>query len=390
MTEAPDTPAPHAIAVLGVGASTAAGAGMEALWTATLGAPSLARPVTRYDVRGLRTTRAALLRDDHDAALRARWPGEERVIALCLEAIAEATQGARLDPDLALYVGTSLGGVDAWEPWHRALVDCVELAPPACGAHDEVAPRLAAKLGLRGPAITVSTACTSGATALILAADALRDGAHPGALVVAVDVLGAFVHSGFDRLGALSPDELEPAPFAPTRSGLWLGEGSAAMLLGRGVGVANYLGGATAYDGVHMTAPDREGRGLRRAIVAALRDARLSTRDVALLSAHGTGTVHNDAMERAAFASVFGEDIPPVHALKPVTGHTLGASGLIEAAMCVRALREGLRPPTRNSLGDNGIVRTDTSARALSGGVALSVNAAMAGHNAAVLLGARS
>lgn len=365
------------VSILGVGAVCAAGDGVPALWDAVLRAEPLARAVTRYDTDGLRTRVAAL----HPRGLDP--------LAMCLVAAREALGDNDIDPDTALLVGTSLGGAARWEPWHRALAHDVTGPAPAVATHDDLAPAVAAALGLRGPALTLSTACTSGAAALVTALDLLRGGEAREALVLGVDTLGAFVHAGFDRLGALSPDTLSPAPFAHDRAGLWLGEGCAAMRLGQGAGLGVLRGGAAAVDGVHMTAPDRTGDGLRRAIVAALRDAGCAPDEVAWVSAHATCTRHNDAMEAAALRAVFGDDVPPVHGAKPVLGHTLGACGVIEATLALLALRHRVRPPTHQRALDPALpaMPLDAEARPMGPGVALSLNAAMGGHNTALVLG---
>lgn len=379
------------LAILGTGAVTAAGRGTDALWSAALAARPLAAPVSRYDTAGFATRRAALVPEAVWDALAARHPENAPPVRLARAAVDDCLRARALSPACALLVGTSLGGVSAWEPWHRALVLGEALPPaPRCAAHDDVAPALARALGLRGPALTVSTACTSGASALILAADMIRGGEVDEAVVVGVDVLGAFVHAGFDRLGALCPDDQPPAPFAEDRAGMWLGEAAAAVHLARdGRAIARYLGGASAGDGVHMTAPDREGRGMRRAIERALRDARRGVDEVAWVSAHATCTRFNDAMEAVALRDAFGGRVPPVHALKPVTGHTLGASGLVEVALAVEALRRRTRPPTATRALDPALegISVDREPAPLGGDVALSLNAAMAGHDTALLLG---
>ncbi|MFO0601973.1 MAG: beta-ketoacyl synthase N-terminal-like domain-containing protein [Polyangiales bacterium] len=375
------------------GAVTAAGLGLDSFWRAVAAAEPLARPVARYDVTGLAVRRAALVPADVWRDVEARRPGVPRAAALALAAVDDALGGEAPDPDTALFLGTSLGGVDAWEPWHAALVRGEAMRDaPACAGHDDVAPLVARALGLRGPAVTVSTACTSSAAALMMAADAVRLGECERALVVGVDVLGRFVHAGFDRLGALTPDALAPRPFCADRAGMWLGEAAAAVLVTRdGPGVARYLGGGAAGDGVHMTAPDREGGGLARAVERSLAEAGLGPDAVCWVSAHATSTRFNDAMEAAGLARVFGSRVPPTHGAKPVVGHTLGASGLLEAALCAEALVRGVRPPTHApGATDPALahVPVDRAAAPMGAGVALSLNSAMAGHNTAVVLGA--
>lgn len=375
-------PSAAPVSIRGTGAVSAAGRGVDSLWRAVLDGAPLALPVTRYDVSALSTRRAALI----PSAPRAT--ASHRAAAYAIDAVHEATRGD-LPRGAALFVGTSLGATDAWEPWHRARALGRELPPPRDTAHADTARAVADALSLRGPVVTVSTACTSSSAALIEAADAIRLGEVDDALVVGVDVLGLFVHAGFDRLGALSPDDRAPAPFGLGRRGMWLGEAAAAIHLSReGTPIARYLGGGIGSDGVHMTAPDREGRGLARAISSALRDAELTAGDIAWVSAHATSTAFNDAMESAAFAAALGGGVV-VHGAKPVTGHTLGACGALEVILAIEALRRGVRPPTRATLElDPALAVTlDREPVAMSGSVALSVNSAMAGHNTAVLVG---
>jgi 3-oxoacyl-(acyl-carrier-protein) synthase len=140
-----------------------------------------------------------------------------------------------------------------------------------------------------------------------------------------------------------------------------------------------------------MTAPDREGRGGARAMLAALDDGGLTPRDVDFVSAHGTGTLYNDAMEAAALRRVFGTGRPPIDSIKGAIGHTLGAAGAIEVVLCVRVLGEDVVPPTA------GLTKLDPAcegldvvageARAHHTRVALSTSSGFAGANAALVLG---
>ncbi|MEZ4408089.1 MAG: beta-ketoacyl synthase N-terminal-like domain-containing protein [Polyangiales bacterium] len=213
-------PSAAPVSIRGTGAVSAAGHGVDALWRAVLDGSPLAQRVTRYDTAALSTRRAALI----PSAPRAT--ASHRAAAYAIDALHEATRGD-LPRDAALFVGTSLGATDAWEPWHRAHALGRELPPPRDTTHADTARAVADALSLRGPVVTVSTACTSSSAALIEAADAIRLGEVDDALVVGVDVLGLFVHAGFDRLGALSPDEHAPAPFGLGRRGMWLGEAAA-------------------------------------------------------------------------------------------------------------------------------------------------------------------
>lgn len=258
-------------------------------------------------------------------------------------------------------------------------------APRGVG-HGDTAWLLAAELGIRGPVMTVSTAST---TALVLAADALAAGEIESALVVGVDVLSLFVHAGFEAIGAVSPPDRAPSPFGADRAGLWLGEAAAAVFLRRmGPHRALYLGGATAGDGVHMTAPDREAGGYRRAVQGALQ--RAGNPRIDWVSAHATGTRFNDGMEATGLQQLFGEHPPPIHAIKPVIGHTLGACGLVEVVLATLVLQHQRHPPTfQRSPYDPTLPPLPLDAVPVNRPThrILSTNSAFAGHNVAVVLG---
>jgi len=199
--------------------------------------------------------------------------------------------------------------------------------------------------------ITVSTACASGATALAVGADLLRAGEADAVVAGGYDALCRFVLRGFDALRSLTRDEIRP--FDRRRSGLLLGEAGALGLLvrerdARGPRLGTLLGYGSASDGFHIAAPQPEGRGLERAIRAALADARVSAGDIDLVSAHGTATPLNDRIETAALKRALGRRAHevPVNSIKGSLGHTMGAAAALEAFMCLLSAQRGLIPPT--------------------------------------------
>jgi 3-oxoacyl-[acyl-carrier-protein] synthase II len=249
---------------------------------------------------------------------------------------------------LAVVVGTAIGAVEQGE---RALARDGGSGHPAGALYDVPARALARHLGARGPALTVSTACASGATAMGVAADLLRD--HRADLVVAggFDVLCRFVMRGFDVLRSLTRDRVRP--FDRRRSGLLLGEGAGLVMMARegevaGVHLGRLLGHRSASDAAHIAAPDPEGRGLEFALRGAMAEAGVTARDVDLVSAHGTGTVLNDPIETAVLRRVLGPRAleVPVNSIKGALGHTMGAAATLEAIMCLLASRHGVVPPT--------------------------------------------
>jgi 3-oxoacyl-[acyl-carrier-protein] synthase II len=246
-----------------------------------------------------------------------------------------------------LLLATTKGDLDAQVQWMRAFdaQDAV-LAPPLPPGLGSEAALFANEAQAAGPVYVVSTACSSGLAALIEAAMLLLDREADEMVVLAIDHAGDFVRDGFHALKAVAPYACRP--FDRRRDGLALGSAAAACLLSPRSGAPLLInGGGIASDGVHMTAPDRDARGLIAAIRQALAAATLLPEDIDVIVAHGTATRYNDAMEATAFRSVFGScpRPPAITAVKGLIGHTLGASGLVEALLAANILFHQVIPP---------------------------------------------
>lgn len=211
-----------------------------------------------------------------------------------------------------------------------------ELAAPAAF--------LAAHLSLGGPAYAISTACTSSARALLAARRLLRLGICDAVLCGGVDSLCALTLNGFGALEAVSGERCNP--FSANRRGINIGEASALFLMSREPAPLALLGAGASSDAYHISAPQPEGLGAIAAMRAALADAGLQPDEIAYLNLHGTATAHNDAMESLATAAVFPESVP-CSSSKPLTGHTLGAAGALEAAFCWLSLDAAYNPQRR-------------------------------------------
>jgi 3-oxoacyl-[acyl-carrier-protein] synthase-1 len=185
--------------------------------------------------------------------------------------------------------------------------------------------------GARGPAYTLSTACSSGARALASARSLLALGLCDAVICGASDSLCGLTANGFAALGALSARGTNPC--SANRDGLTLGEGCALFLAMRGEAGIQLAGVGESSEAHHISAPDPEGKGAELAMRRALANARLAPGEVAYLNLHGTGTPQNDPMECGAVARVFGDDVP-CSSTKPLFGHALGAAGALEAAAC--------------------------------------------------------
>ncbi|MCP3984568.1 MAG: beta-ketoacyl-ACP synthase [bacterium] len=236
---------------------------------------------------------------------------------------------------VGVVMGTSTSGVSDAELAIRHHLETESLAPSFDYAQLEfggIADFTARWLGAEGPAYTLSTACSSGARALASARSMLRLGFCDAVVAGAADTLCGLTTGGFSSLQAIAPEPTNP--MSVNRRGLTLGEGAAVFLVTRETGD----GGGVRLAGVgesseahHMSAPDPDGRGAETAIRLALEDAEADPSDIAYVNLHGTGTALNDAMESAAVERVLGREVA-CSSTKPMTGHTLGAAGAIEAA----------------------------------------------------------
>ncbi|MDR3324218.1 MAG: beta-ketoacyl-ACP synthase, partial [Zoogloeaceae bacterium] len=250
----------------------------------------------------------------------------------------------------AVVIGTSTSGMFESENAVRALQDNGVWPDAFHYSQQEFgssARMLAQVLKIEGPAYVVSTACTSGAKALISGARLLRAGLADRVLAGGVDTLTRFTVAGFSSLEAVSPKPC--LPFSKNRVGINIGEAATLFLLSREApeeGPSVLLSGwGETSDGHHISAPDPTGAGAKQAIDAALVSAKITVDSIGYINLHGTATQQNDAMESKVMAE-FSPGVP-MSSTKPLTGHTLGAAGALEAAICWLTLTDERRrlPP---------------------------------------------
>ncbi|MCC2633093.1 MAG: 3-oxoacyl-ACP synthase [Ramlibacter sp.] len=206
-------------------------------------------------------------------------------------------------------------------------------------------------LGLAGPAVVVSSACSSSAKVFASARRMLAAGLIDAAVVGGVDSLCLTTLYGFNSLGLMSPQACRP--FDAGRDGISIGEAAAFALLERapehpGGDAVMLLGVGESSDAYHMSSPHPDGLGARLAMQQALQDAGLDAADIDYINLHGTATPSNDAAETKAVGDVFGPGTP-CSSTKGATGHTLGAAGGLEAVICALALRNNLMPGGLNT-----------------------------------------
>lgn len=251
-----------------------------------------------------------------------------------LRGAAEAARARYGASRIAVVLGTSTSGVAETESAYLtrgedgAFPEAFDYRQMEIGNPSEF---VATELGLKGPALTISTACSSGAKALLSARRLLTLGICDAAIVGGADTLSRFTVEGFRSLEVVSPELCNP--MSKNRKGINIGEGAALFLMTPESGAVRLIGGGASSDAHHVSAPDPSGQGAALAMRAALRDANASPESIDYLNLHGTATRQNDAMECKAVAEVLGSEAS-VSSTKPLTGHALGAAGALEAAFC--------------------------------------------------------
>ena len=245
-------------------------------------------------------------------------------------------------------------------------------------------------LQLAGPALVISTACSSSANALATAAQWLEAGLIDAAVVGGVDSLCLTTLRGFQALELISREPCRPCD--TERNGISLGEAAALILIERapraGAGQIALLGYGCSNDAHHMSAPHPEGLGAKLAMSRALGQAGLKPEQIDYINLHGTGTRFNDAAEDLAVHAIFG-DRPPCSSTKAWSGHTLGTAGALEAIISLLCIREGILPGCLNVSTLDAELRCNviTENRRVSVGRVLSNSFGFGGNNCSLILG---
>ena len=347
------------IAVTGAGILCSIGRNKEEVWKAIAESRAGIRKLTRFPGETFPTDLAAEVDGDIDAMLpvdgrHAKRMSRSDKLAVIAAAEAIAQSGVSLDRTI-VSTGTSTGGLVEGEDYYftrllrgrgRAPASLV-LQQPTSGPSDAVA----RAFNLGGGVVSNATACASAGAAIGIAADYLRARHAHAAIAGGTDALCRLTYSGFNVLQAVDGEPC--APFSSRRKGITLGEGAAYLVLerwddaaARGAQIiAELCGYGATCDAHHPTAPHEEGRGAEAAMRGALCDARSSAEAIDYINAHGTGTLLNDSSETKAIMAAVGTGVP-VSSSKSYFGHTLGASGAVEAVITVLALANQIAPPT--------------------------------------------
>jgi len=265
-----------------------------------------------------------------------------RTHQLAIQAADQAMAECDLPPD-AVILGTTTGGILTTE----TLLTEGENRPACYQYHGltSVCEKLAQRHGCTGPALTVSTACSSSAAAIKIAVEMLRRGEAVRVLVGGVDSLCRLTYFGFNSLQLVDPEGSRPLD--KNRRGMSVAEGAAMLLLTvekTDKIIAEVLGAGLSCDAYHAAAPHPQGEGAYRAMQAALNDAGLGPADIGYISLHGTGTPDNDLAEARAINKLFDFTPPHLSSLKGAMGHSLGAAGAIAAVIAALIVSRNIVP----------------------------------------------
>jgi len=317
---------------------TAYGVGLDACWAGLARGQSAVKPLTRFSTEPFKCHCAATL----DGLT---YRSGESIVWQMLSLLFDE-QDSRIPASTPVLLASTTGEIDLLE-------QAVDEGKPAESDSKLVTllHKICTRLGGTHDGTVISSACASASVALAQGAEMIERCECDCVLVVACDIVSEFVYSGFASLMALDPQGARP--FDASRQGLSVGEAAGFALLmsteraakEKRSSLGALAGWGISNDANHMTGPSRDGEALARSIKSALACASIAPEAISLICAHGTGTLYNDSMELKAFKTVFSEP-KPTFSVKGGTGHTMGAAGLLEVLITLKAQQKNLVLPT--------------------------------------------
>ncbi len=355
------------------------GWGTEVCWEGLLSARCAIQPIKHFDV-SFQGGNAGII-----PSLSVETE-DSRVMAM-LRPLLDRAQNF-IPQDAICLLATTIGEIEYLE---KSVLEARGDAEESCPA--KLLSKIEAIIKIKKAGMVVSAACSSAGVAIAEAASMIMGGNQEVVLVVACDSVSEFLYAGFSSLLAL--DSRRARPFDQNREGLSIGEAAGYLLLmsekralqeNRKV-LGEVAGWGLSNDANHMTGPSRDGFGLAKAITRCLDSAKVERKLVANISAHGTGTLYNDAMEIKAFKLVF-ENNMPTYSIKGAIGHTMAAAGLIEVLVALKSLEEQKIPATVGvcQVDEEALDWISSQEQPSHGDYALSTNSGFGGVNVALLL----
>ena len=404
------------VVITGLGCVSPVGNNVPSMWANILAGISGVDIITHFDASEYKSKIAAEVKGFDATALYGSREARrmDRFTQLALAAAEEARRHAALEihdgnrDHIGAVIGSAIGGIGTLFEQMQVYIErgplrvspfLVPMMLPDTGGG-----MIAINLGIRGPNMAVVTACATGTNAIGEAAEVIRRGQAEvmfagGSEAAIVPIAMA----GLNVMTALSTQNDEPTrasrPFDLHRDGFVMGEGAGVLTLEslehaqeRGVPILAELSGYGATnDAYHISAPAERGTGAALCMRSALDDAGFDLNEIDYINAHGTSTPLNDKSETAAIKTVFGERVYriPISSTKSMTGHLLGASGALEAVICVKALQSQTAPPTINYETpdpDCDLDYVPNTARSIKIDKVMSNSFGFGGHNASIIL----
>lgn len=347
--------------VTGRGAITPAGLNLEDIWQQFTAGRSALRFHEGFFKGPLPHTiepRLAALRTEKE------YRSYDTAMLLGVLAAEEASyEAGSVASDFGVFMASSRGASETLETAHASFVEKIRLRPTTSPATTmgSFAAAVAKRLDLQGPSLTISSACSSSLHALGLASLYLKSGMMKGAIAGGAEAaLTPFTLSMLDEARVYSQaDKNDPFPCRPfhdDRTGLVLSDGAACVVLEtdpENLPLAELTGYGAATEQATLTGISTEGRALQKAVVQALKQAKIGVADVGFVILHGSGTKKGDAAELNALNEIFGKKMPPLVAHKWLMGHMLGAAGAFSVAMAIQHLAQGTIPAHPYFAGEN-------------------------------------
>ena len=407
------------IVVTGIGAITPIGNTLDAYWDSLINGVSGADMITQFDVAKFKTRFACEIKgfDATEFMDRKEARKLDRFAQIALVASDQAVADAgitenNVDHDrVGVIFASGIGGLNTFSEEVTNFVqgDGTPRFNPFFIPKmilDIAAGQISMKHGFRGPNFAVVSACASSTNAMVTAMDTLKLGKADIIITGGAEsVIGAAGIGGFNAMRAMSERNDDPKtasrPYDKDRDGFIMGEASGVLVLEelehakkRGAKIyCEVVGGGATADAYHLTAPHPDGLGAKNVMIAALRDANMQPSDIDYINTHGTSTPLGDIAETKAITAVFGEHAYALNisSTKSMTGHCLGAAGVIEAIACIQAVIHDIVPPTINHFTDDPELDsrlnfTFNKAQKRTVNAALSNTFGFGGHNACVIV----
>ncbi len=407
------------IVVTGIGALTPIGNTLDAYWESLLNGVSGADMITQFDASKFKTRFACEIKgfDATEHMDRKEARKLDRFSQIALVASDQAVADAGITPEnvdhdrVGVIFASGIGGLNTFTDEVTNFVhgDGTPRFNPFFIPKmilDIAAGQISMKHGFRGPNFAVVSACASSTNAIITAMDTLKLGKADIVITGGAEsVIGIAGMGGFNAMKAMSERNDDPKtasrPYDKDRDGFIMGEASGVLVLEelehakkRGAKIyCEVVGGGATADAYHLTAPHPEGLGAKNVMIAALRDAQMDATEIDYINTHGTSTPLGDIAEAKAITAVFGEHAYNLNisSTKSMTGHCLGAAGVIEAIACIQAVIHDIVPPTINHFTDdpeldNRLNFTFNTPQKRTVNAALSNTFGFGGHNACVIV----